>query len=1010
APHVSFLTVVSDPLGFLVVTSILVVLLSVHRSRVAADRQHDMQELEGRYRQILEAAFDSILIHRDDRLLDGSHHVERLFGYSEPDGLSLSKLIAEQQHSESTPDARICDVLMQRQDGSRFFAEIITVEWQAHDQPVSVTAVRDVSRARRIEAALRESERRFRLVTESSPDFIYIWEASHDRVSYFNRDGFLGYTREELAIPGYLTSTAHTDDWSAIQAHWQMTQQQHEGETTRPIDYRVRHKQGHWEWLERRDTVLVHDDTRPLQILVTLRVVTERKHAEEDLRQREQHNRALIEAIPDMIIRSDRDGNYLHLWPAKIRPNFKPLLPPEELPGKNVFDVLPPELAERSLAGIRQTLDTGEMVSYEYQLNEHGEIRHYEVRRVPYDRGEVLSIVRDVTERKRAEDHLRREASIFQNVFEAIIVTDRIGDQFYIRRMNQAAERLYGWREDEVRGQAFVDMIQPVFQGGMTRDNFVRELFSQEHWSGDVVHHHRDGTALHVLGAVTVLRDEHGEPTGAIAIALDITRVLAAETALRMSEERFRTALKGSPIVVSNQNRDLRYSWMHNPTAQFDPDRVLGQRDSDLMERAEDAQRVEALKRQVLETGVGLRRAVQWQDRGQIRHFDLTIEPVRDESGAIMGITCAQVDITGRVQEEEARQKIQQMLQTVISNVPILVWSVDRNGLITLAEGSALRDLGVASSTLVNHSIFELIPGEMDFLVNLQRALLGESVTSFDQYRGAHYQTYFHPLRDQTDAITDMVMVTVDISERTRADQHRLELALERERIELLQRFMGDVSHDFKTPLTSIKLSLYLLGKVTTEDDRQRHIDVIARQTDRLENFVRDLFSMSRLDESITGEFDFGAIDLNTLLHDVLIAHDPIIREHRHHARLEPAASLPPVFGDRFQLERVFTNLLINAVHYTPDGGLITLRTGQENQMVIATVSDTGMGIAPEDHERVFARFYRGDRARGAETGGMGVGLAIARKIVETHGGSIELDSTPGKGSTFKVILPVLLT
>lgn len=377
---------------------------------------------------------------------------------------------------------------------------------------------------------------------------------------------------------------------------------------------------------------------------------------------------------------------------------------------------------------------------------------------------------------------------------------------------------------------------------------------------------------------------------------------------------------------------------------------------------------------------------------------------------AAPAVVSNQVDMSEPKRDEADAHNILHLLQSVLAHVPVIVWSADRNGVVTLAEGLALRRLGVEPHELIGQSLFEIAPPELDFGIDVQRALLGEAHTAFHQYRGVSYQTHFHPIYDAAGTVDGLVMVTVDISERTHAEQHQLDLALERERIDLLQRFMGDVSHDFKTPLTSIKLSLYLLDKVQVEADRQRHLNVIARQTDRLEKFINDLFNMSRLDQAITGEFDVGPVNINTLLGDVLMAHEPLIAERRHQTRFEPDPSLPETFGDRFQLERVFTNLLVNAINYTPDGGHITLRTEYRNPDVIIEVQDDGPGIPPEEHERIFMRFYRGDQARGSDTGGLGVGLSIARKIVEAHGGRIELDSAPGAGSTFRVTLPMLRT
>jgi signal transduction histidine kinase len=290
----------------------------------------------------------------------------------------------------------------------------------------------------------------------------------------------------------------------------------------------------------------------------------------------------------------------------------------------------------------------------------------------------------------------------------------------------------------------------------------------------------------------------------------------------------------------------------------------------------------------------------------------------------------------------------------------------------------------------------------------LHRALQGESVNSAHDLQGVMLETYLQPVFNQLGKVDSVVGVTIDISERKRAEQQELDLALERERILMLRRFMGDVSHDFKTPLSSIKLSAYMLGKVEDDVDQARHLQVIEMQTIRLEKLMADLFTMSRLDMSETQEFSFGRVDINNLLSNVVIAHEPVIQQRQHTLIFEPDQQLQPVWADRFQLDRVFTNLLINAAHYTPNGGQINVRTHQRASEAIVEFEDNGVGIAPEAQSLVFTRFYRADPARNPNLGGTGVGLAIARKIIDTHGGRIEVESTPGQGSKFTVILPQL--
>jgi signal transduction histidine kinase len=326
-----------------------------------------------------------------------------------------------------------------------------------------------------------------------------------------------------------------------------------------------------------------------------------------------------------------------------------------------------------------------------------------------------------------------------------------------------------------------------------------------------------------------------------------------------------------------------------------------------------------------------------------------------------------------------------------------------------MSEGMGLKRLGQEANASAGVSAFSLYRDEPKMLYNIHRALNGESFTDFtESSQGIQFQTHFHSIYDPQGQFDGVVAVTIDLSERMHLEQNRLDLALERERINLLQRFMGDVSHDFKTPLTSIMLSVHLLSKASRQEDRQRHLEVIAMQTDRLEKFMTDLFNMSRFDKGATNEFNFGRVHVNDLVKDVIASHQPLLQEKSHALRWEPDEMVTIVLGDQFQLDRVVTNLLVNAIHYTPRGGQIVLRSRQEDRWAVIEVQDNGLGIAPEDHERIFHRFYRGDPARSSDQGGMGVGLAIARKIIEAHGGKITVESMPNQGSTFRVFIPML--
>lgn len=263
-------------------------------------------------------------------------------------------------------------------------------------------------------------------------------------------------------------------------------------------------------------------------------------------------------------------------------------------------------------------------------------------------------------------------------------------------------------------------------------------------------------------------------------------------------------------------------------------------------------------------------------------------------------------------------------------------------------------------------------------------------------------------LRDAAGKPTGAVAINRDISPLKQAEQHQLNMALERERIAMQQIFMSDVAHDIRTPLTAIKLSLYLMNKADNSDDQQRHKRNLETQTDRLEKLVNDLFDITRFDRASTSEYQIGRVDINDLLVDIIALQQPFIESRALTVTFEADDSLPRFLGDAFKLERALTNLVMNALNYTPERGNITLRTCVRERQINIEICDTGIGIPPDELPHIFERFYRADKARGTMNGGLGLGLPIAQRIIESHGGTITVDSEPGAGSTFTVKLPIM--
>jgi two-component system phosphate regulon sensor histidine kinase PhoR len=216
-----------------------------------------------------------------------------------------------------------------------------------------------------------------------------------------------------------------------------------------------------------------------------------------------------------------------------------------------------------------------------------------------------------------------------------------------------------------------------------------------------------------------------------------------------------------------------------------------------------------------------------------------------------------------------------------------------------------------------------------------------------------------------------------------------------------------NASHELRTPVASISAHVESLLKPgrPMDDEMRKYLTVVATETDRLGSLVDDVLALARAD---AGELhlDIRPVDVPAVVDHVCEALAPLARQERTLSLLHSAApDLPRAMADPDRLTQVLTNLVRNALNHTPDGGIISVDTTQEDGRVVIKVSDTGIGIDPEDLLFVFDRFYRSDHSRARDTGGSGLGLAIARDLLSAMGGSITAESTPGAGSVFRVSL-----
>ncbi len=760
------------------------------------------------------------------------------------------------------------------------------------------------------------------------------------------------------------------------------------------------------------------------------------------------YNRSLIEASLDPFVTISPDGTITDVNAATA-----------EVTGRSREELIGTDFSTyftdpgRARAGYEAAFRTGSVRDYEL------EIRHTSGRltSVIYNatvyRDEaggvagVFAAARDITERKKAEQEWSRLAAIVDSSDDAIIGKTLDGT---IVSWNSGAEKIYGYADTEIVGRHISVLVPPDQVDEI--DGILARI-----WDGNPVHHYetvrirKDGSPIQISLTLSPIRNRDGRVVGASTIARDITARKLAEEGVRRANEYNRSLIEASLDPLVTISADGMISDVNEATV-----RVTGVPREELIDTDFSTYFTEPEKAKTGYETVFRDGSVTDYELG-IRHRDGRVIPVlynatvyRDEAGGVAGIFASARDVTERKKAEEAIRRANEYNRSLIeaSLDPLVTISAD--GMISDVNEATVRVTGVPREELIgtNFSHYFTDPGRAR--AGYEAVFRDGSVTDYEleiRHRVGRVVPVLYNAtvyRDETGGVAGVFAAARDMTEQKRAEaalrtaynelddrvkertadlveanrQLEQEIAehratadqLRRKSEELarsnreLQQFAYIASHDLQEPLRAISGFTELLerryrGQIDERADR--YINFIIDGTDQMQQVIQDLLAYSRVQ---TKAHEFDLIDANRALEQALCNLQVSIRERG--ARVTVEGPLPEIFADGIQLTQVFQNLIGNALKFQRPGATPEIRVSavREGSDWAFSIADNGIGIDARHLDRIFMLFQR-LHAKG-DYEGTGIGLAICKRIVERHGGSIAVRSTPGAGSTFTFSIP----
>jgi len=623
--------------------------------------------------------------------------------------------------------------------------------------------------------------------------------------------------------------------------------------------------------------------------------------------------------------------------------------------------------------------------------------------------------MRETTPRAPSKDALRKERDLFSAVIDTaavlVVILDPHGQ---IVRFNRTCEQVTGYGFDEVKGKPFWDVflipeeaeaVKGVF-GRLRAGQFPNE--HENHWMT------KDGRRRLIAWSNTALLDDHGSVEYIVGTGIDITERRQAMEQLR----KLSRAIEQSPssIIITDTAGNIEYV---NPkftqVTGYAVEQVAGKNPRLLKSGETPPEEYERLWKTITSGGEWRGEFHNKKKNGELYWESASISPITDAHGAITHFLAVKEDITQRKEMEEALRDSEEKFRALLEFASVAIVIVDGHGSIQLVNAKAEEMFGYTRRELLGRPVEVLLPERFrqahvglrgSYVANPRPRPMNAPLDLWAERKdGTEFPVEVGLSPVQTKEGILVMSYLTDITERRRAEE-ALRAALRRaEEVDRLKtQLLSIVSHELRTPLTSIRgqtTTLLDYADQVTPEERLEALQIVDDEAARLDELISHLLDMSRL-EAGNLSVELGATDVRPILIEAvsrMAAHAP---SHKLVVNLPP--TLPPAQADPRRVMQIVSNLLDNAIKFSPPGAMVRVDAEADTDTVRVQVHDQGLGIAPENLPRIFDRFYRVEET-GVRTSGAGLGLAICKGLVEAMGGQMAVTSQVGQGSVFSFSL-----